>query len=424
MLWKLNFILWFSLIITLLYSCDQSPKTTPIKTPEPTKAEVHYTYYLPSDSLNIKSILIIMDPHGEPNLIMDSLQLVSNQNNIALLGLPEISNGISNHQFIIQRDLKDFIQSKNLQNIKLYLLGFSGAARMATVYAQNNRIDGLLLCGAGLGRQTELPFPTVLMAGMGDFNFMEQYYSPSDPRTFQKKTIALHFYGKHQWPPAEIITDAIGFIENRAKNTGNEMAKEFEIKSESYFQKGAYYLSFKYSEAAYKLSNEAEDEQRRNKLVALSNNKRVKNYFQQLNTMMEEEQKRYSILSESLTSKDSIWWKNQINFIENKSTNSTNTIESQSYTRTLAYMGILMYSRLNATIAGRGQYALIPTYLSIYERIEPDNPDLYFFKAVYAYTQSNDADALLFLQKAKDLGFNNLPLMNKFFSQDFINTLQ
>ena len=83
-----------------------------------------------------------------------------------------------------------------------------------------------------------------------------------------------------------------------------------------------------------------------------------------------------------------------------------------------------MYSRLNATIAGRGQYALIPTYLSIYERIEPDNPDLYFFKAVYAYTQSNDADALLFLQKAKDLGFNNLPLMNKFFSQDFINTLQ
>ena len=415
-------------LLSLLNSCGDSIKAPEIKEMNSTKIielpkKLSYSYYLPSDSTNIKAIIIIMDPHGKPNIVMDSMHHIADNNQIALLGLSEIKNGISNHQLIIERDLKDFTTEKNIIQPKIYLLGFSGAARMAVLYAQRNRIDGLMICGAGMRRQSQLPFPTVLMAGMGDFNFMEQFYGPNNPKIFQKSIIALHYRGKHAWPPIEIMNEAIEFILARGTASSDAIAQKFQNKSKEYLEQKEYYLSFKSMEVAYKLSSAEYQETRKNDLIKLSNKYSIKTYFSRLELYMEGEQKRYQMLNASLDVQDLIWWNNQINFMENKTKGKRNLLEADSYSRTMAYLGILMYSRLNAGIAGRGQYALIPKYLEIYQRIEPQNPDLYFFKAVYAYTQSQEADALNFLRKAKDLGFTDDDKIRTFFAQDFVNKL-
>lgn len=421
-------VLFVLVLFSLLSSCGDSIKAPVnkdielVESPE-ISTKLNYSYYLPSDSTNIKAIIIIMDPQGKPNLVMDSMHQIADDNQIALLGLNEIKNGISNHQLIIQRDLKDITAEQNIIQPKIYLLGFSGAARMAVLYAQRNRIDGLMICGAGMRRQNQLPFPTVLMAGMGDFNFMEQFYGPDNPKIFQKNIIALHYRGKHAWPPTEVMNNAIEFVLSRGTASSDAIAKKFQNKSMEYLEQKEYYLSYKSMEVAYKLSSAKHQEIRKNDLIKLSNKYSVKTYFARLELHMEEEQKRYQMLNASLDVQDLIWWNNQINFMENKSKGKRNLLEADSYSRTMAYLGILMYSRLNAGIAGRGQYSLIPKYLEIYQRIEPQNPDLYFFKAVYAYTQSKETDALKYLRKAKDLGFTDDDKIRTFFAQDFVNKL-
>ena len=387
-----------------------------------TKESDHYIYYLPQDSI-VNGILVIMDPHGKPSLIMDSLHSIANKKHLALIGLQDIKNGNANYNNIINRDLQHFIEFKKLKNNKIFLVGFSGAARMALNYSERNRIDGLIICGAGLQRQTQLPFPVVLMSGLSDFNFMEQYYTPSNTRTFERNIIAIHFRGKHQWPQVKVMNDAIEFVLKRNTGNGNTQSDYYAQLSKKYYSEKEYFLSFKSLEVAYKISSNENIEKMRKELVSLSKDSKVKVYFQRQNMYISEEQKRYQMLTQSLEIQDLVWWDNQINYMESKTINNRNSLESESYSRTLAYMGILMYSRLSAVSAGRGRFDLYPKYLSIYEKLEPENPDLFFFKGIYAYTQGNQYQATQYLKKSLELGFTDTELMSKYFSQDFLSQI-
>lgn len=419
------------LILLLFSSCTGNKNkpqniensNLPISTTAPISQDSkHYSYYLPKDD-SVGGILVIMDPHGKPNLIMDSLHILADSKHLALIGLNEIENGIANYNNIINRDLQHFIEYKKLHNKRIFLVGFSGAARMALNYSEKNKIHGLIICGAGLQRQTQLPFPVVMMSGMSDFNFMEQYYTPSNPRTFERNITAIHFKGKHQWPPVKVLNDAIEFITKRNTGDGNKQSDYYAQLSTKHYSEKEYFLSFKSMEVAYKLSNDDNIEKRRKELISLSQDNKVKLYFQRLNQYITEEQKRYQMLSNALEIQDLNWWNNQINYMESKTTANKNSLESESYSRTLAYMGILMYSRLNAVSAGRGRFDLYPKYLSIYEKLEPQNPDLFFFKGIYAYTQGNQQEATQDLKKALELGFTDIGKMRKYFSQDFLNQI-
>jgi pimeloyl-ACP methyl ester carboxylesterase len=424
-----NKLLIFSvLVILLLGSCGNSKKEQYNKLVKPHKEVLkessHYTYYLPKDSSQIQAVFLIMDPHSHPNLVMDSLYDYADKNGLALLGLTEIRNGISNYQTIVQRDLGHFMKYKKLGKIRVFAMGFSGAARMALLYANKKRIDGLIIVGAGTNRQNQLPFPTALIAGTRDFNFLEQYYSPKDPKSFERNLIAIHYRGEHQWPPISILEDAMDFVINKGNIKSDLLAESFEVKSKEYLQNKNYYLAVKAMEAAYKLSINDSLEIRRKRFTKLIAQKKVKYYYLKLDKYISEEYERFGEMSNYLLHNDIQWWTNQINYYDSKAASKRNLISADSYARTKAYLGILIYSRLNAAISGRGQFALIPKYLKIYEIIAPKNPDYYFFKGIYAYTQSSESDALKYIKQAKEYGFTDDIKINKFFPKEFVEKLK
>jgi len=415
------------LVSVLIYSCGESKKEQYKKLVKPHKEIIkesnHYMYYLPKDSTQLKGIIIVMDPHSKPQLIADSLHGFADDNVMAILGLKDIKNGISNYQDIINRDLGHFLKIKKLKQQKVYLVGFSGAARMALLYANRNKIDGLVLVGAGTNRQSQMPFPTVLVAGTQDFNFLEQYYSPKNEKSFERNRIAIHYRGKHQWPPINILEDALDFAINKGHIISDDLAKKYEEKSKNYLEEGNIYLSVKAMEASYKLSINDNIELRKEKFIKLISQKKVARYFTRLDKYIQEEYDRYQEMSNYLKNKDIKWWKNQINYYDSKAASKKNLIAADSYARTKAYLGILVYSRLNATIAGRGQYSLIPKYFAIYEIIAPQNPDYYFFKGVYAYTQGSESDALKYIKQAKEYGFTDDFKISKYFPREFVEKL-
>ncbi len=423
-----------AIIITLLglfssctHTSSNSTKEAPITSQDTSQVKIkkstHYIYYIPGDSI-VNGILIVLDPHGKPAIIMDSLHSIADNNHLALLGLNDIRNGISAYKEIINRDLHHFESYAAISPSYIYLLGFSGGSRMAAIYARRNRINGLILCGAGLNRQTQFPFPVVMISGMGDFNFMEQYYTPDDATTFNKNIITLNFKGKHQWPKAKLIADAIDFVIGRNEGKNSSEANAYAKQSTELLKQKEYYLSFKAMEMAYKLSDGNLAEKRKQQLIALSNNPNVKSYFHRLQKYINEEQQRYQMLSHAMEIQDLKWWNNQIDYIESKAADKKNKLRAASYQRTKAYLGILVYSRLSAASSGRGHYNLIPKYLEIYKRLEPKNPDLFFFKAIYALSQDKQEEALNYLRKAKKLGFNDQNKIYRFFPQELINKLK
>ncbi len=423
-----HFILLIMLAFTTLLSCDDivkesSNENKQAEIKETPKPQARYSIYISENTKEIEGVILILDPHSKPELVMDSLHRFADSNNVALLGLTDIHNGITDYDAIINRDLNHFLEDyKNLRP-KVYLLGFSGGARMALFYARNHRIDGIIMCGAGMQRNSQFPFPTVLLSGTKDFNFIEQYYDSKDPFAMNKNIIAFHYRGIHAWPPISKIKLAFDFIINRQVG-GNDDISNFQMKQSAIHIKNKdYFDAFKSMEMAYKFASHQNTEPMLTKFKALNKKYMIKLYFDRTELYLEEEVKRYHVLTESMDKKDYKWWVNQIKYIENRS-KKRDAISADSYARTKAYLGIVAYSKINKAISGQQNGENLHKYMLIYELLEPENPDLFFFKSVINYSNADEQNASINYKKAKELGFDDKAATKKYFSQEFINTHQ
>jgi len=412
----------FIIIAILLgaYSCNNNEKSKAKHRPIKAIHNIRYSQYIPTDGDISGGIIVIMDPHSKPYLVMDSLHAYADEHNLALIGIKDIKNGIRNYNEIINRDLNQFIENKAIGRIRVYLLGFSGAARMAEYFASTHKIDGLIMCGAGMRRVNQLPFPTVLLAGTKDFNFLEQYYDINDKLTVNKNIISINFIGKHQWPPIETIMIGMDFIINRKKGGSSLLSDYYEQQSISYMNNKNYYFAFKSMEIAYKFSNNADTDEALSKLSAIKNNPNVKRYFDRTNLYIEEEMNRYKSLTEAMEIQDLKWWTNQLNYINHRS-NKKDPISSNSYARTKSYLGLVAFSKIDHALSGKGNADLLSKYMDIYELLEPRSPYLFFFKAVNSYRVGDYERAKAEMVFAKEYDFDDKEMAYRYFSSEFIN---
>ena len=427
-----NLIKFIILLFALsaIYSCNNNRETASINKVERSENKqqiisnkpIRYSSYIPKDSNISNGIIVILDPHSKPELIMDSLHNYARINHVALLGVKDVKNGISNYIDIINRDLNQFIAANKINRAKLYLIGFSGAARMAERFAYSRKTDGLIMCGAGMGRKNQLPFPTVLIAGIKDFNFLEQYYDCNDRLTTNKNLVAYNFIGGHSWPPMINITIGMDFLFLRKKGGNDSLSLYYEKLSEEFMQSKDYYFAFKSMEVSYKIKDIRSDDEIKNKMILLRKNSKIKNYFKRTNLYLEEEVGRYRKLTADIDIHDIKWWNNQINYIKSRS-NKNDIISSSSYARTNAYLGLVTFSKINIALAEGATANILNKYISIYELLEPQSPYVHFFKAVIAYRGGNDTQAMAEMQIAYKNSFNDDVLLRNNFTADFINLL-
>ncbi len=423
-----HFILLILLAVTTLLSCDDNVKQSTkqkqiVDIKETPKPEAKYSLYISENTTEIEGVILILDPHSKPELVLDSLHSFADSANVVLLGLKDIRNGISDYDAIINRDLNHFLENHKSSRPKVYLLGFSGGARMAEFYARNHRIDGIIMCGAGMQRNSQFPFPTVLLSGTKDFNFIEQYYDSKHPFALNKNIIAFHYRGIHAWPPISKIRLAFDFIINRQVG-GNTQISDFQLKqSKINLDNRKYFEAFKSMEMAYKFASHANTEAMLAKYNALNKKYMIKLYFDRTELYLEEEVKRYHVLTGSMDKQDYQWWVNQIKYIEHKS-KKRDVISADSYARTKAYLGIVAYSKITKAISGQQNGKNLHHYMLIYELLEPESPYLFFFRAVINYRNADEESAIANYKKAKELGFDDLAISKKYFSQEFINTHQ
>ena len=146
-------------------------------------------------------------------------------------------------------------------------------------------------------------------------------------------------------------------------------------------------------------------------------------YFQQFNKTLAAEQKRNQIYITDLDEKPLDWWKSTITKLDDLIANNDG-INSDSYARTRAFLGILLYSKSAAAVNGRGNAKLLPKYLEVYELLEPENADLFFFKAKYRYALSDNDGAIANLKKALKYGYKDQQKLHQSFPQMIISAAE
>lgn len=103
---------------------------------------------------------------------------------------------------------------------RTYSTGLSGGARVATQLALNGFAKGVIACGATFPSPEVFPdrlaFAYFATAGVEDFNYGEVRRLVPALRQRQATFRVVIFEGGHEWAPAEVMTEAVAWLELQA----------------------------------------------------------------------------------------------------------------------------------------------------------------------------------------------------------------
>ncbi len=398
----MRFLLFFTVFsnIFVSFSC-KNPKTDnskksfekPSVTVQKLDAENNENLFeqiLCNDSTN-NNLIVFIDPHGDGKFVLNKVEKISKNLNSNIIFLNNVKNG--DNQFVshITESIEKYIKTNNKTIENLYLIGFSGGARMAFQYALNNKTNGVVMCGAGIGANIEkkLPFPLVLISGFNDFNFIEQYYSPFSQVSKNKNVISIFFDGKHKWANNDLILQAINFL--KVKNNDIYSKKQFNLSDlmnnfNDYKKHQNTFLAFKEIEFANKIFDNNITNTAINNFLKTQE---LSNFVKTFELFLTKEQEKNNELASNLEIKNWNWWEKQISEIDYNIKNTKQNLETNSLHRTKAFLGMLMYSVVSKEIEITNSQN-IDKYLKIYEKLEPQNADMLKFKDIYINSKTNN----------------------------------
>jgi tetratricopeptide (TPR) repeat protein len=103
------------------------------------------------------------------------------------------------------------------------------------------------------------------------------------------------------------------------------------------------------------------------------------------------------------------WWLNEIRHLTLKQDDPVDQ-------RLLNYLSLVSYMYASGTLKNN-QFQEAEKYLTIYEKVDPENPEVYYLKAALLVRTGKPQQAIPQLQKAADKGFNEYERMHS--SKDF-----
>lgn len=321
-------------------------------------------------------LFVVIDPHGNGRLAVSKFRKVAKELNVSVIGMNNVANNTPEFIKLIDNNIQAFKGDYKY----LVMAGLSGGARMAFQYGMVKHADGIIMCGAGPGQRMNLsiPFPLVMLAGTRDFNFVEQYYPPASALAGNANLLALPFEGIHEWPGEKNLVLASKFILSKLQinQEFNDESSLINQQFNTFKKEGRLFLAFKQLEALSKIYR---NDRQKKKLTDFTQSPGFNKYMDHFQAILTEEMSRNRQLMQNLNLKDEQWWNKTIDDIIVRMNDRSHPLESDSWARTKAFLGVLMYSVVNKEITNHNSPYLMK-YLHIYEKLEPENPDLEKFK--------------------------------------------
>jgi predicted esterase len=187
----------------------------------------HYAIYLPSTYRPDRRwpVLLLLDPRGRALLPMHLVRSAAERHGyLVLSSYNTLSDGPNQPNLdAMAAMLTDAQRLLAIDPARFYLVGFSGTARIAWEFAYGLRghVAGVIGFGAGIPQRFSFPpiegggpVPFVYYGGSGvsDFNY-EELLLLDQELDRQLVPHRLQFFdGRHSWPPAHVMTDAVDWM--------------------------------------------------------------------------------------------------------------------------------------------------------------------------------------------------------------------
>ena len=205
----------------------EKPLPTGVVLPQvPEKADPAQTFalYLPSNYSAERRwpVIYAFDPAGRGEIPVKLLSAPAEKRGYIVMGSNVSHNGPAlealNAALALWRDSRARFWIDPRQS---YTTGFSGGARSAFAFAdQCGCIQGLIAAGAGLPQLAHplqsLSFGVFITLGTYDFNYPELVALDQQLDALHVPNRLWRFDGEHQWPPAEVMAEAVDWLQLEA----------------------------------------------------------------------------------------------------------------------------------------------------------------------------------------------------------------
>ena len=184
--------------------------------------EESYALFLPSAYTEEKEwpVIYIFEPAARGRLPIDIYKEIADQYGILLVSSNVSKNGSWEVSFAsAERMLNDTRSKFSIDSEAIFTAGFSGGSRVALALATTtDHVKGVIGCGAGLPVPEEykpIEGAKFLYAGAigdRDMNFLEMHELRKHLHSLKIQNRLFTFEGPHQWPPAEKMSEILGWL--------------------------------------------------------------------------------------------------------------------------------------------------------------------------------------------------------------------
>ncbi len=389
------------------------------------RADSAYSYalYLP-DSYQPGTeypVLFFFDAHKRGKLPVKKYKALADKYDYILAGSYNSTNGQSQLEMerAIRMMMVDVLNRFSIDPERIYTGGFSGGARVAAYVALFKRkVAGTVGCAAGFPqmiRQPNTGFAYIALVGDKDFNYLELKNLDRSLEGSGIRHFLRVFDGKHDWPPEEIMEEAFLFFQFEAMRKqqlkiDKKLIKRFAEQNNDSVKKASdsrdwLGLAFWLNRAVVYLAGIDDVEKEKGMLVKLKHNPQYQKHLQEELQLEKVEHEQQQSLVRAMENRGKAWWVNEINNLLAASENGKNKDDQLMNTRLLNYLSLVSY--MYATQALRNNDTVeADKYLTIYEMVDPENPEVYYLKAVRFAKLKKNNEALDELQKAAAHGFH------------------
>lgn len=393
-----------------------------------------YSVYIPQSSAGCKilPLIIILDPHGSGSYVINNFITCAENYKCILAASHLVRNNYGGFIQAIEVLIND-VKFKYPIGDRIYLAGFSGGARMALTFAQGRGVKGILACGALSSHDqiTSLACNVFAITGLADFNFPEvASYILNEAEI--PSNLRIELAGDlHEWPSSQHISRAMGnllladIIKDKCINK-NEILKNYSGNNKHYadslYQESMLLNTGMVCRNVLTTQGLPDRLYFKNLQESVNSDVRMKEQLSKLRKSLQFEFKVRDAYYNALKVRDIKWWSDELADLDIHIHSTTDPFMQYAYRRIKAFLGIICYSITHNALRNDDLTTTVKT-LEIYKLVEPDNPDMYYFSALYALKAGNNNLIRSYLKLAVENGFGDLNILKNEFPSEYLKVI-
>jgi len=423
-------------MILIMVSCGSRPDISTYQSVLKADTCLHdashtYFVYIPAHSSDCETmpLVIIIDPHGSGSFAINHFIEAAETYKFILGASNLVRNNYADYNRAIEVLAGD-IKARYPAGDKTYLAGFSGGARMVLAYAQSHDINGVLACGAlaAPDQLKSIKAYVYALSGKADFNFPEVAHFILN-ETDRPSNLQLQLAGElHQWPSSEDLSQGLGWLYLNDKLSDTKciplktVLKDFSEKGKNLADSllsSRQYIQMKLICLNMLEIQDLPDRQYfKDHVESMIGSQALNDEISQLRKSLQFEYKVREAYYNALTSKETDWWNREMNELNSRIEASKDMNMNFALKRIKAFLGIICYSVTNNALRSNDLNNAGKT-LEIYKMVEPRNPDMFFFFALYSLRTGNEELVSGYIRDALENGFTDTMQIKKEFPVTF-----